>query len=167
MRQCSTPWVLHFGYGRSIYVFRATRSFSSTAGAQKADSENKKRGSENARPAVKPNVEDSNPNRSAARTEGTVSSAQDAPERDEVAANQDTRRASYDALKRGSDTSAPRPRKRTKTRSRQKNLRRDKRPKDALPEHLTAETLRKRLAPAGPARGSRDKGASWVADEAS
>jgi len=34
------------------------------------------------------------------------------------------------------------PRKRKKIRSRQKNLRRDKRPKDKLPSHLTEETLR-------------------------
>jgi hypothetical protein len=35
--------------------------------------------------------------------------------------------------------------KKSKTRSRQKNLRRDTRPRDKLPPHLTAETLRKRL----------------------
>lgn len=34
------------------------------------------------------------------------------------------------------------PRKKKKIRSRQKNLRRDKRPKDKLPAHLTEETLR-------------------------
>lgn len=40
------------------------------------------------------------------------------------------------------DSAAPVPRrKRTRTRSRQKNLRRDKRPRHLLPAHLTAETL--------------------------
>lgn len=37
------------------------------------------------------------------------------------------------------------PRKKKKTRSRQKNLRRDTRPKHALPAHLTEETLKRRM----------------------
>lgn len=42
--------------------------------------------------------------------------------------------------------------KRKKTRSRQKNLRRDKRPKESLPPHLTAETLKQRLKPGSKSR---------------
>lgn len=38
------------------------------------------------------------------------------------------------------------PRKKKKTRSRQKNLRRDTRPKHTLPAHLTEETLKRRMA---------------------
>lgn len=54
-------------------------------------------------------------------------------------------------------TASWKPRKKHKIRSRQKNLRRDTRPKDKLPAHLTEETL----------RGPRVRPVYNVADEAS
>lgn len=58
--------------------------------------------------------------------------------------------------------------KRKKTRSRQKNLRRDKRPKELLPLHLNANTLKKRLTASNmrvqTAEGSNENNSAWYFD---